>query len=340
MDIHSDEATASLLAATHVLVTVPPAILISDKHHNPDHDHQSDDPISLAEHDVLSSYARISVNHPFCMGSCTAWDPVLNANLSNFRSMIGERRSKFQWLGYLSSTSVYGNHNGHWVDESSSLHETDTKGITRRGIERKWMDLWHRYEIPVHIFRCGGIYGPGRNTVWNLWKPNDASFSPSQKEQRRRREKQRYTARCHVLDICRALEASALAPTPGEIFNVVDDDPSSREDVAQFSDELVELLNSTLSNTDRRMCDSKQAQVHRMFGYRDGATKDRVQREREERGNTKLDGFSAQALARLKGEKRVSNRKLKEALGFAFEFPSYKEGLLALAQDDIRPFFL
>ena len=67
------------------------------------------------------------------------------------------------WLGYLSTTGVYGDRGGCWVDESSELRPSGERGRRRVAAEAGWLDLWRRRGVPVHIFRLAAIYGPGRS---------------------------------------------------------------------------------------------------------------------------------------------------------------------------------
>ena len=67
------------------------------------------------------------------------------------------------WLGYLSTTGVYGDRGGGWVDEQSDLRPSGERGRRRVAAEAGWLDLWRRSGVPVHIFRLAAIYGPGRS---------------------------------------------------------------------------------------------------------------------------------------------------------------------------------
>ena len=79
-------------------------------------------------------------------------DPVLR----ELRDDIAKRR--FDWVGYLSTTGVYGNHDGGWVDENTALTPSTQRGQWRVAAEAEWQSL----NLPLHIFRLAGIYGPGR----------------------------------------------------------------------------------------------------------------------------------------------------------------------------------
>ncbi|MBT5187448.1 MAG: SDR family oxidoreductase [Kordiimonadaceae bacterium] len=125
-----------------------------------------------------------------------------------------------KWVGYLSATSVYGDHAGKWVDEQTTPAPTDGRGKARLNAEQQWLSQ----KLPIHIFRLGGIYGPNRNQV-------DAVINSTAKKI----IKQNHVfSRIHVDDIVSALIASMKNPNPGSIYNIVDDAPSSSADVLDY----------------------------------------------------------------------------------------------------------
>src|SRR5690606_14100592 len=87
-------------------------------------------------------------------------DPVLAWHETDIAAL-----ESLTWIGYLSSTGVYGDHKGAWVDEESPLNPTSERALRRAAAEDAWLDVWHRYGLPVHIFRLAGIYGPGRSAI-------------------------------------------------------------------------------------------------------------------------------------------------------------------------------
>ncbi|MES2665451.1 MAG: SDR family oxidoreductase [Pseudomonadota bacterium] len=131
------------------------------------------------------------------------------------------------WVGYLSTTGVYGDHQGAWVDEDTPL----TPG-TERGRQRVLAEAqWQATGLPVQIFRLAGIYGPGRGP---FEKVRDGTA-------RRIIKPGQMFSRIHVDDIGAVLEASIRKPDPGRIYNVCDDDPSPPEDVLGHAAELLGL---------------------------------------------------------------------------------------------------
>lgn len=132
------------------------------------------------------------------------------------------------WLGYLSATNVYGNHNGNWVNEKSLCNPTNIKSKLRFDIETQWHDFYQK-NLPIHIFRIAGIYGPNRNILQNIQNDRDYTFC----------KKNHYFSRIHVIDICRILITSILQPTPGEIYNLSDSKPASLSEVYQYGATLM-----------------------------------------------------------------------------------------------------
>ncbi len=119
------------------------------------------------------------------------------------------------WIGYLSTTGVYGDHGGDWVDEASELRPKSERALRRAAAEDAWLDLWHRYGLPVHVFRLAGIYGPGRSAL-------DQVRAGTAKRVDRPGQ---VFSRIHVDDIAASLRASIARPNPGAIYNVCDDEP-------------------------------------------------------------------------------------------------------------------
>lgn len=121
------------------------------------------------------------------------------------------------WLGYLSTTGVYGDRGGAWVDETSELRPSGDRGQRRVAAEAGWLALHKNQGVPVHVFRLAGIYGPGR-TVFGALRAGTAKRidRPGQ-----------VFSRIHVDDLARMLLASIGKPRPGAIYNVCDDEPAA-----------------------------------------------------------------------------------------------------------------
>ncbi|MGB7263781.1 MAG: SDR family oxidoreductase [Albidovulum sp.] len=154
-------------------------------------------------------------------------DPVLAAHAAE----IAAAAPNLKWVGYLSTTGVYGDHQGGWVDEDTPLTPTTNRGRIRVLAERQWQALASEAGLPIHIFRLAGIYGPGRGPFEKV-KNGTA---------RRIIRENQYFSRIHVDDIATVLAASIAAPAPGAIYNVSDDDPSPPEDVLSEAARLLGL---------------------------------------------------------------------------------------------------
>lgn len=119
------------------------------------------------------------------------------------------------WIGYLSTTGVYGDHNGGWVDEETPVAPDVTRSQRRVIAEQQWSAL----SPAAHIFRLAGIYGPGRNALTQVQSGKARCIiKPNQ-----------WFCRIHVEDIATVLQASIAHPNPGRIYNVCDDLPTPPE---------------------------------------------------------------------------------------------------------------
>ncbi len=146
------------------------------------------------------------------------------------RPLILQHKHKLRWLVYLSSTGVYGDHQGAWVDESSPCYAKTLRARNRLAAEQACLALYEAYGLSVMIFRLAGIYGPGRNALERFKKGKNTSvFKPGQ-----------YFSRIHVMDIAVALLQSLISPMPGEIFNLADDVPCAAHEVDAFAAQLLQ----------------------------------------------------------------------------------------------------
>lgn len=152
-------------------------------------------------------------------------DPVLQ----KLSTELQRRAKHLQWVAYLSTTGVYGDHGGGWVDENTPLTPNTERGQRRVDAEAQWLALHKEHQLPVHIFRLAGIYGPGRNALISL---EDGSAK------RVIREGQVFS-RIHVDDIAGILKASLANPNPGRAYNVADDEPCPPQDVITYAAELL-----------------------------------------------------------------------------------------------------
>lgn len=135
------------------------------------------------------------------------------------------------WVGYLSTTGVYGDNAGDWVDEDSPLNPSTHRGQLRVLAERQWQVAAREGGWPLMIFRLAGIYGPGRGP---FAKVRDGTA-------RRIIKKGQVFSRIHVDDIAQVLHASIDRPRAGGIYNVCDDDPAPPQDVIEHAARLLDL---------------------------------------------------------------------------------------------------
>lgn len=208
-------------------------------------------------------------------------DPVLRQHAGDF----ARRAAQFQWVAYLSTTGVYGDHAGGLVTEDTPLTPNTERGERRCEAEAQWLGLWRDDGLPVHIFRLAGIYGPGRNQLVSLLDGTAKRvIKPGQ-----------IFSRIHVEDIANALEASIAKPHPGRAYNVCDDEACPPQDVVEYGARLLGLPVPP-------DVPFEEAQL------------------------------SAMARSFYADSKRVSNARIKSELGVAMTYPTYREGLGAIAK--------
>ena len=148
-------------------------------------------------------------------------DPVLNFA----EAALAALQDQIKWVGYLSTTGVYGDHQGAWIDEETPAGLLSERGQRRVAAEAQWAATG----LPMHYFRLAGIYGPGRNSLRAL-----------QNGTARRVVKQgQVFSRIHLVDITRILEASMANPNAGRAYSVCDDTPAPPQDVVTYAAELM-----------------------------------------------------------------------------------------------------
>ena len=136
-----------------------------------------------------------------------------------------------RWVGYVSSTSVYGDRGGKWVNEESALNAPTVEGARRAAAERDWLGLGRRSGSPVAIFRLPAIYGPGRTPFEKL---ADGSA-------RIVRKPGQVFNRIHLDDAVAALTASLARPRAGGIYNVTDDEPAGADAYVEYAARLMRV---------------------------------------------------------------------------------------------------
>ena len=146
----------------------------------------------------------------------------------NFYQII-EQKQNLRWIGYLSSTGVYGNRDGSWVDEESDLMTSNPRNRLRIEAENQWLQLGRKNGVGVHVFRAAGIYGEGRNVLETV-RAGRA---------RRVEKKGHISNRIHVEDLVTVLKSSMGKAESNSIYNVCDDEPVSAKEVVEFACQLL-----------------------------------------------------------------------------------------------------
>jgi nucleoside-diphosphate-sugar epimerase len=241
-------------------------------------------------------------------------DPVLEVFGDVLRDASGTP-SGGRFTGYCSSTSVYGDRGGDWVNENTPCAPNTPKSRARYDAERAWHALAGDGVTTVS-YRLGGIYGPGRSAIETAKKRRSAAAANGGEESasQRARERRSFTSRVHVGDIVRVIMASMkLGEKASEVYNVVDDEPAPRRDAVRYAENILGLLTDD-STTTTTMTTKTNKTV----------------RGQQARDSVNVEGN--------RGEKRVENTRIKTELGVELQFPTYREGLDALARGDQYPF--
>ena len=136
-----------------------------------------------------------------------------------------------KWITYLSATSVYGNHEGKWVDENSKTLPKSKNGVERLAVEKAWLKMYEKNNVPLQIFRLSGIYSNVYNVLERIRSGNASLI----------RKENQFFSRIHVEDIANLLFLSLNKLKKGEIFNISDDKPASSEEVMKYGAKILNL---------------------------------------------------------------------------------------------------
>lgn len=180
-----------------------------------------DDPARLAA--TLAATQAILVSAPPGADGCPALKALVPA--------LAAARAFPDWIGYLSTTGVYGDRRGGWVFETSRLAALSVEGARRVRAERDWWEVGRGMGLTVAAFRLPGIYGPGRSTFDRLLEGRARRItSPGH-----------VFSRIHVDDLAAGLEASIARPRAGAAYNLCDDLPCPNSEVVAYAAELLGL---------------------------------------------------------------------------------------------------
>jgi len=136
-----------------------------------------------------------------------------------------------KWITYLSATSVYGNHEGKWVDENSKTLPKSKNGVERLAVEKAWLKMYEKNNVSLQIFRLSGIYSNVSNVLERIRSGNASLI----------RKENQFFSRIHVEDIANLLFLSLNKLKKGEIFNISDDKPASSEEVMKYGAKILNL---------------------------------------------------------------------------------------------------
>lgn len=231
------------------------------------------------DREPLAATVASGASHILCtIAPSATGDPAL--------ATCGRLLRQAEWLGYLSTTGVYGDHGGGWVDEDTPANPGQPRSIERMAAERAWQAMALDVGAVLDIFRLPGIYGPGRSPIDQV-KAGAA---------RRIDKPGQFFSRIHVEDIANAVLNAMTQPHPSGIYNVADDLPAANADVVAFACELL------------------GRPVPPAIPWEEAAP-----------------AMSALARSFYSENRRVRNDRLKRDLGVALRFPTYREGLRAIA---------
>jgi nucleoside-diphosphate-sugar epimerase len=206
-------------------------------------------------------------------------DPLLHLHRDELEAAAG-----LDWIGYLSTIGVYGDHQGAWVDEATVPTPGSGRSKQRHHAENAWMDFADAQTVTLQIFRLAGIYGPGRNALERLIAG----------QERRIDKPDQVFNRIHLADIVAVVDAGLRAGGVGGVFNLADDEPAAPQDVIAFAAALLGMEPPPLIPWDEA-------------------------------------DLSPMARSFYAETKRVRNRRIKDVLGVTLTYPTYREGLRALA---------
>lgn len=145
--------------------------------------------------------------------------------------LLARARAFPDWIGYLSTTGVYGDRQGRWVFETSRLAARSIEGARRVAAERDWLEVGRGMGLTVTVFRLPGIYGPGRSALDRIRSGEARSIvMPGQ-----------VFSRIHVDDLAGGLAASIARPRPGGVYNLCDDEPCPNPEVLAYAAWLLRL---------------------------------------------------------------------------------------------------
>jgi hypothetical protein len=220
-----------------------------------------------------------------------------NPSMPDIMTMVSQHLSPRAWIGVVSTTGVYGNHDGAWVTEESPLNcGIDSNARRYVEYEQEWQSL-SMGGRPLAVFRCAGLYGPTRSALHTVWNQGCRIESAPTNG---------ITNRIHEYDVAKAILAAMEANCVG-VYNLSDDEPENREVVMQEAATLLKTIG------------------------REPPAPDVVQATLRQSGSG--SSSSGRGQRRSSDTKLISNKRMKESLISELTFPTYRQGLRAILED-------
>ena len=189
--------------------------------------------------------------------------------IKNFQETLEILKSN--WITYLSATSVYGDHNGEWVDENSKVNPLTENGKSRLNAEKMWINIAKKKNLPIKIFRLSGIYSQERNILEKIKSGSHQIIN----------KPNHFFSRIHVEDISNVLKITLDSKyiKPGEIYNLSDDYPCSNIEIANYAYEMMkvskpkmieinEIKNEMLRNFYKDSKKVSNRKIKKVFSYK------------------------------------------------------------------------
>lgn len=180
---------------------------------------------AFADDTLLDSDGLQALENADAVLICIPPSGVMVDPVYRYYSRVIASSAKLRWLGYLSTTAVYGDHHCNWVSEETQINPQTDRAKARVMAEQQWLNM---FPVPAHIFRLSGIYGPGKSALARAENNAPVIVKPVH-----------VFNRIHVADIAMALITSIINPTPGEIYNLSDDLPAAGDEVLNYAYELL-----------------------------------------------------------------------------------------------------
>ena len=147
--------------------------------------------------------------------------------LKSFKELL--KNSKFKKLIYLSATSVYGNHNGKWVNENSKLKGKTIFGLGRKIVEKSWIEFRDLNNLDINILRVSGIYSKENNVLKKISRTNIYV------------KERKYFSRIRIEDLAQIIKKMFYSHKNLLILNASDDKPATNIEVANFAAKLLKI---------------------------------------------------------------------------------------------------